>query len=142
MTKAKLGDTVKVHYTGKLKDGTEFDTSFPDDPLQFTIGSGKIIPGFEEAVIGMSPGQSKTEEILAEQAYGSHQEEMVLEVDRDKIPSHISPTVGQQLEVRYADNRTVSVIVTEVSDTILTLDANHPLAGKDLIFEIELMEIT
>ncbi len=141
MTQAKNGDTVKVHYTGTLEDGTQFDTSVNGDPLQFTLGAGQLIPGFEDAVLGMSPGDSTTATIAADQAYGPHREEMVMIVDRDKFPPHIDPTVGQQLEVRYDENRTISVRITEVSPASVTLDANHPLAGENLIFEIELLEI-
>jgi peptidylprolyl isomerase len=141
MTQAKNGDTVKVHYTGKLDDGTEFDSSIGDDPLEFTIGTGQIIPGFEQAVIGLTPGDSKSATIPAEQAYGPHQEELVLVVGRDKFPPHIKPSVGQRLEMRQAEDRSVSVIVTDISASDVTLDANHPLAGEDLIFDIQLVEI-
>jgi peptidylprolyl isomerase len=141
MTQAKSGDTVKVHYTGKLEDGTEFDTSVQGDPLQFTIGAGQIIPGFEQAIVGMSPGESKTAEISADQAYGPHRSERVLVVDRGQFPPHIDPQVGQHLEIRQADNQTMNVVVTDVSDSDVTLDANHPLAGQDLTFDIQLVEI-
>lgn len=141
MAQAKNGDTVKVHYTGKLDDGTEFDSSNGNSPLEFTLGEGELIPGFEEAVVGMSPGESKTVRIASDQAYGPHQEEMVLVVERDQFPPHITPHLGQQLELRHPDGQAVSVTVTEVSPTGITLDANHPLAGQDLIFDIELVEI-
>ena len=140
MTQAKEGDTVKVHYTGKLVDGTQFDTSTDDDPLEFTIGQGQLIAGFEQAVIGMSPGESKTAEISAEEAYGSHNEELVLQVDRGEFPDHISPSKGQQLKMQQ-DDRVFTVMVTDVSGSDVTLDANHPLAGRDLVFDIELVEI-
>jgi peptidylprolyl isomerase len=141
MVQAKNGDTVKVHYTGKLDDGTEFDSSVDDSPLEFTLGEGELIPGFEEAVLGMSPGESKTVRIASDQAYGPHQEEMVLVIEHDQFPSHITPQLGQQLELRHPDGQAVSVTVTEVSPTGVTLDANHPLAGQDLIFDIELVDI-
>ena len=141
MTQVKSGDTVKVHYTGKLDDGTQFDSSIDNEPLQFTIGTGQIIPGFEQAIIGMSPGESKSTTIPADQAYGPHQPELVLIVERDKFPPHIDPTVGQQLEMRQSENQSVGVLVTDVSESHVTLDANHPLAGEDLIFDIELLEI-
>ncbi len=141
MVQAKDGDTVKVHYTGKLKDGTVFDTSIDRDPLQFTIGEGEIIPGFEEAIIGMSPGESRIAEVPADKAYGPHYEEMVLEVDRDEFPEHLEPEVGQQLQVRPADGRAIPVLVTDVSESSVTLDANHPLAREDLTFDILLVEI-
>lgn len=141
MTQAKSGDTVEVHYTGKLEDGTEFDTSVDGDPLKFTLGSGQVIPGFEQAIIGMKAGESRTATIAAEEAYGPRQEELVLVVERDRFPPHINPEVGQRLEMHYDDNR-MAVNVTDVSDSSVTLDANHPLAGEDLIFDIELIEIT
>jgi peptidylprolyl isomerase len=141
MTQVKSGDTVKVHYTGKLNDGTQFDSSVGNDPLQFTVGTGQIIPGFEQAIIGMSPGESKSATIPADQAYGPHQSELVLIVERDKFPPHIDPTVGQQLEMRQSEDQSVGVLVTDVSESHVTLDANHPLAGEDLIFDIELLEI-
>ena len=141
MTQAKNGDTVKVHYTGKLDDGTEFDSSVEDSPLEFTLGEGELIPGFEEAVLGMSPGESKTVRIASDQAYGPHQEEMVLVVERDQFPPHITPQLGQQLELRHPDGQAVSVTVTDISPSGVTLDANHPLAGQDLIFDIELVGI-
>lgn len=140
MTEAKIGSNVKVHYIGKLEDGTEFDSSKNRDPLQFTIGQGQLIPGFEEAVIGMSPGETKTTTIPADQAYGPHYQEMVVEVPHSQFPANINPQIGQELEIRQAD-RTISVIVTEVSQAGITLDANHPLAGQDLVFEIQMVEI-
>ena len=141
MTKAKDGDTVKVHYTGTLEDGTEFDTSVQGSPLEFTLGGGQVIPGFALAVLGMAANESKTVTISADQAYGPHRTEMVLVVERDKFPPNITPAVGQELEVRQPDDRRVRVVVTQISEQEVTLDANHPLAGKDLIFEIELLEI-
>jgi peptidylprolyl isomerase len=139
--KAKSGDTVKVHYTGKLEDGTVFDTSVEDEPLEFTLGSGMLIPGFEQAVVGMAPGESKVEKITAEQAYGPYMPEMVMQVDRDTIPADFEPEVGQQLEIQRSSGEIIPVVITDVSDATVTLDANHPLAGMDLIFEIQLLEI-
>lgn len=141
MSQAKQGDTVKVHYTGKLVDGTVFDSSLDDEPLEFTIGEGDLIPGFEQALIGMAPGESKTERIPAEQAYGPHIDEMVVEVDREYMPANFEPEIGQQMQVRQADGEIIPVIIVEVNDSSVTLDANHPLAGQDLIFEIQLLEI-
>lgn len=141
MAEAKTGDTVKVHFTGKLDDGTVFGSSIDNEPLEFTIGEDEIIQGFEQAVVGMSPGESKTATVLADQAYGPHNEEMVLVVDRNQIPEHLKPEVGQQLEVRQADDQTIVVTVTDVSEESVTLDANHPLAGEDLFFDIQLVEI-
>jgi peptidylprolyl isomerase len=138
---AKDGDTVQVHYTLKLEDGTVFDTSIGGDPLQFTIGDGQLIPGFEQAVVGMSPGESKTVEIPADEAYGPYLEELVMVVDRDQLPEDLQPEVGQQLQIRQPDGQTILVKVIDVSESSVTLDANHPLAGEDLTFDIELVEI-
>jgi peptidylprolyl isomerase len=140
MEQAQAGNTVKVHYTGRLTNGTEFDSSRDQNPLEFIIGSGQIIPGFENALLGMEPGQSKTINIDAKDAYGPHREEMVMVVDRQNFPANITPQVGQELQVRQAE-QSIEVVVTDVSDTEVTLDANHPLAGQDLIFDIELVEI-
>ena len=141
MMQAKQGDTVKVHYTGKLDDGTVFDSSVNNSPLEFTIGSGMIIPGFEKAVIGMAPGESKTEIIPTDQAYGPYMEEMVLTINRQQIPMEIEPEVGQQLQLQHPTGDVIQVIVTDVSSDAVTLDANHPLAGESLTFDIELVEI-
>jgi len=141
MAEAKNGQTVKVHYTGKLEDGTQFDSSVDQDPLEFTLGAGQIIPGFEEAVLGLTPGDSVTTKIPADEAYGPYRDEMVMVVERDQLPDHLDPKVGQQLEVRQQDGQSFGVFVTQVSDSDVTLDANHPLAGQDLIFDIELVEI-
>ena len=141
MSQAKNGDTVKVHYTGKLEDGTEFDSSISREPLEFTVGADQVIAGFDQAVVGMSLGESKTTKLSAEDAYGPHLEDRVLVADRDQFPDHIDPQLGQRLELRQSGGEVVSVTVTDVSDSNVTLDANHPLAGKDLVFEIELIEI-
>ncbi len=142
MSQAKLGDTVRVHYTGKLDDGTEFDSSLSrNEPLEFTIGAGTIIPGFEQAVIGMTPGDSKVETIATENAYGPYMEEMVVVVDRQQMPVELQPEVGQQLKIQQPTGQVIPVIVTDVSEAEVTLDANHPLAGENLTFEIQLVEI-
>ncbi len=138
---AKDGNTVKVHYTGKLDDGTIFDTSVEREPLEFTIGAGQIIPGFEGAVRGMQVGQVKTITLPAEEAYGPHNEDMVMVVERDKLPENLNPVVGQRLQKQQEDGNTAVVVVTDFSDTTITLDANHPLAGKTLTFEIDLVEM-
>lgn len=138
---AKDGNTVKVHYTGTLKDGTLFDTSLGREPLEFTLGEGQIIPGFEEAVKGMQIGQSKTVTIPPERAYGPHRDDLVRVIEREKLPENMNTEVGHRLQMKRKDGRTTEVIVTDVSETTVTLDANHPLAGKDLIFEIELKEV-
>ena len=141
MAQAQRGDMVTVHYTGKLEDGTVFDSSVGREPLQFAIGDGKIIPGFEQAVIGMAPGESKTETIPSDRAYGPHHEEMVLVVDRQQIPETIPVQVGQQLQIRQPTGQTIPVLVTDITDSQVTLDANHPLAGENLTFEIQLVAI-
>lgn len=141
MSTAKQGDTVKIHYTGKLEDGQVFDTSKGHDPLEFTIGEGRIIPGFEEAVVGMEPGEQKTVSIPPDKAYGPHHPEMVQEVEKSAIPSEIDLQEGMQLEATQPDQSTVILTVVGVGDDTVTLDANHPLAGQDLTFELELVEI-
>ncbi len=141
MTQAKQGDTVNVHYTGKLVDGTIFDTSRNRNPLQFTIGKGQVIMGFEQAINGMNTGESKTITVPMNNAYGPHREEMVITMDRSKLPSDLDPKVGQRLELTQMDDRNILVTVTYVTDSMLILDANHPLSGKDLIFDIELVGI-
>lgn len=142
MAQAKNGDTVKIHYTGKLEDGTTFDSSVDRDPLEFTLGKGEIIPGFEQAVVGMEPGESKSVDIPAEKAYGPHQKELVTEIDREKVPPKIDLEAGRQLQLQSPDGQKQVVMVTEVTESSVTLDANHPLAGKDLSFDIKLVEIT
>ena len=141
MAQAKNGDTVKVHYTGKLDDGTVFDTSADREPLQFTIGEGKIIPDFEQAVIGMNPGETKNVQIPSDNAYGPHLEDRVMVVDRSEFPEDLKPEVDQRLQVRQSDGQVFAVTVIDVSESKVTLDGNHPLAGKDLTFDIQLSEI-
>ena len=141
MTQAQVGDMVKVHYTGRLTDGTTFDTSVERDPLEFTLGEGELIAGFEQAVLGMAAGESKTTTIPADQAYGPHHAERVIDVERHHLPSDLQPEIGQQLQMTRPDGTTLSVMITTVTETQVTLDANHPLAGQDLIFDITLVEI-
>ncbi|RMF56605.1 MAG: peptidylprolyl isomerase [Calditrichaeota bacterium] len=141
MGQAKTGDTVKVHYTGKLVDGTIFDSSENRAPLEFTIGDGQLIPGFEQAVIGMQPGETVTVTIAADDAYGQYNPVLVQEIGRDMLPEDLEPQVGQQLEATQGDGGRLIVTITEVSDDTITIDANHPLAGKDLVFDIQLVEI-
>lgn len=141
MARAKKGDTVEVHYTGKLEDGTVFDTSQDREPLSFTLGEEKVIPGFEQAVEGMEPGDTKTEELSPDEAYGQRREDMVMELERDQIPEDVDPQVGQQLQLRMQNGQTVPVVITDLGEESVTIDANHPLAGKKLIFEIELLDV-
>jgi peptidylprolyl isomerase len=142
MGQAKPGDTVKIHYTGKLDDGTVFDSSVNREPLEFTLSSGQVIPGFDQAVLGMSPGETKTEKIPMDQAYGPYREDMVVEVSREQMPAELQPEVGQQLQVQQPNGQVIPVVITDVSDNSVTLDANHPLAGEDLTFEIQLVDIS
>jgi len=141
MAKAKLGDTVKVHYVGKLDDGTVFDTTVAHEPIEFTVGKKQVIPGFEQAVIGMEPGDSITIHVPARKAFGSYQEELVTMVHPDDLPQGVEPTEGQQLEIPRKEGGGFVVNVTDVSEDAVTLDANHPLAGKNLVFDIRLVEI-
>jgi len=138
---AENGDTVKVHYTGRLQDGTVFDTSAGSEPLEFTLGEGQIIPGFEQAVMGMQVGESKTVTIPVDQAYGPRRNDLIVEVGRDELPENLEPEIGMQLQMNQGDGGIMIVTITDVSETTITVDANHPLAGQDLIFDIELVEI-
>jgi peptidylprolyl isomerase len=138
---AKNGDTVQVNYTGKLADGTVFDSSIGREPLEFTLGAGQVISGFEKAVFGMKVGEKKTVTIPADEAYGPHLDEQVAEIPREKFPEDLTLEVGQQLGVRRTDGGTSIVTIISVSDNTVMIDANHPLAGKDLTFEIELVKI-
>ncbi|MEM9400555.1 MAG: peptidylprolyl isomerase [Verrucomicrobiota bacterium] len=141
MLLAKNGDRALVHYIAKLKDGTVVDSSLNREPLKIRLGAGKMSPGFELAVIGMSPGESKTETIPCSEAYGPHQPEMILTVDRRKVFADAHVTVGQILESKNSTGEIMELKVTEVNTSRVTLDANHYLAGKDLIYEIELLEL-
>ena len=139
--KAKNGDTVKVHYTGTLDDGSIFDSSRDREPLEFILGSGSMIPGFDKAVNGMQVGEVKTITIPANEAYGEHRDDLVWIIEKDKLPEDLDPTIGQQLEVGLSNGGSAIVVVTYVSEASIRVDANHRLAGKDLRFEIELVEI-
>jgi peptidylprolyl isomerase len=142
MAQVKSGDNVKVHYTGKLDDGSVFDSSRDGEPLEFQLGGGDVIPGFEEAVLGMSIGDCRSTKIAADQAYGPRREEMMMRIERDQIPPDMNPEVGQQVQVNFGNGQSAVVTITEVAETSVVLDANHPLAGQDLTFDIELMEIS
>jgi len=141
MTRAKIGDTVRVHYMGKLDDGTVFDTTMTHEPVEFTIGTRQVIPGFEQAVIGLEPGESVTVRVPALKAFGAYRPEMVQSVHPSQLPDGLEPEVGQQLQIPRSDGGPFLVRVTEVSDASITLDANHPLAGQDLTFNVRLVEI-
>lgn len=137
---AKPGDTVRVHYTGKLDDGQVFDSSDGRQPLEFQLGSGQVIAGFEQAVTGMEPGESRSITIPSDQAYGPHREENIVSVPRQQFPDDIEPAVGQQLQMSQG-GQVHRVTVTDVGEENISLDANHPLAGKDLTFDLKLVEI-
>jgi peptidylprolyl isomerase len=138
---AKSGDTVAVHYTGSLADGTIFDSSREREPLSFTIGEGQVIAGFNDAVDGMEVGESATVTISAANAYGEYNEQFLITVPPADIPPEIAVEVGMDLQLHQEDGGAIPVRVTEVTDDHVTLDANHPLAGQDLTFEIELVSI-
>lgn len=141
MAQAKVGDMVSVHYTGKLEDGTVFDSSEGHEPLQFEIGTSAVIPGFEHAVVGMKPGESKTAKVTAEQAYGQRETARVVEVELAQLPQDLKLHVGQRLTLTDQQESITYVMVTEMSDSLVKLDANHPLAGQDLVFDIQLVAI-
>lgn len=141
MSQAQNGCSVKVHYTGKLEDGTVFDTSENIEPVQFVIGSGEIIPGFEKALIGMETGESKTITIPCDEAYGQRREDLIAEVSRTELPPDLELNVGQKLQVGDQQSGTVIVSVVDMDEDNVKLDANHPLAGENLVFDIQVIEI-
>ena len=141
MTQAKSGDTVRVHYTGTLNNGQIFDSSKDRAPLEFTLGTGMVIPGFDAAVTGLEPGESITEKIPVEKAYGVYNSEMVATIEKQKIPADFELEVGQRLEMQVPGGDSMAVTITDIQGDIVTLDGNHPLAGQDLTFELELVEI-
>ncbi len=141
MSVAKTNDTVKVHYTGKLTDGTVFDSSLERDPLQFTVGAGQMIAGFDQAVNGMELNEKKTVTIPSNEAYCPINNELFQQVPITDLPEDMDPKVGQTLVATTPDGRQQQVLVSDVTEETITIDANHPLAGKDLVFDIELVEI-
>lgn len=141
MSQAKDGDEIKVHYTGKLDDGTVFDSSQDRQPLEFKIGSGSVIPGFEQGVVGMETGGTKIITIPPEEAYGPRREELVVDVKDSDFPEHITPSVGQRLQISQPDGNVANVMITNIKEEKVTLDANHPLAGQTLTFDIKLVAI-
>lgn len=141
MSTVKKGDKVKVHYTGKLTDGTVFDSSLQREPIEFEVGAGQMITGFDKAVDGMKIGDKKVADIPSSEAYGEKRDDMMVPVPMDKLPEDIKPELGMQLSMQQPDGQALPVVIAEVNDDHIVLDANHPLAGKDLTFEIELVEI-
>jgi peptidylprolyl isomerase len=141
MARAERGNAVRVHYTSRLKDGTAIDSSYGSDPLVFTIGDGRMIQGFEEAVIGMSPGKTKVVTIPPEKAYGSYRDDRVITISRKDLPDDLKPELGMNVEIPDKEGCMVPAQIISISDTEITLDANHPLAEQTLTFEINLIEI-
>ncbi|WP_338721897.1 peptidylprolyl isomerase [Devosia sp. XK-2] len=141
MTTATTGDTVRIHYSGRLTDGTQFDTSEGRAPLEFTLGQGQVIKGLEAHVTGMETGAKSTVTIPVDEAYGPRRDDAIQQLDRAKVPEGIALEVGTQLQARTADGGMLPITVVGVDDQSVTVDANHPLAGKDLVFDVELVEV-
>lgn len=141
MSQVREGDAVSVHYTGKLPDGTVFDSSREREPLQVKVGAGEVIPGFEQGLVGMEVGDNKTVTLTPDEAYGYRREDLIVDVDANQFPDNVKPRIGQRLQVRQPDGSLVNVQITGIEDGTVTLDANHPLAGETLIFDIELVAI-
>lgn len=141
MSTIKDGDTVSVHYTGTLASGEVFDSSVERDPLKFTLGKGQLIPGFEHAIMGLSVGEKATTSIPSLDAYGEHNPEMVIEVPMNQLPPELDAQVGMQLQLNQPEGQAIPVQITQIEGETVTIDANHPLAGKDLNFDIEVVEI-
>ena len=141
MSQVKQNDTVVVHYTGKLKTGQVFDSSLEREPMEFTLGQGQLIPGFENGIIDMTVSEKKSIEIPSDEAYGEAKPELILEIEKTQIPEEIKPEIGVRLMSTSPDGNQMPLLITEVKETTIIVDANHPLAGQDLIFEVELIEI-
>ncbi len=135
------GQKVKIHYTGTLDDGSQFDSSAGRDPLEFEMGAGMVIPGFEKGVVDMEVGETKTIHIPAAEAYGEKRDEMIMEFERSQLPEDLEPQVGMGLQMQGPQGQAVPVQITAVAETTITIDANHPLAGQNLNFEMELIEV-
>ena len=141
MKEARVGDLVSVHYTGKLVSGEVFDSSRNREPLEFKLGNRELITGFEAGVVGMKPGESKSLTLLPAEAFGDRREDLVVELPKDEFPQHIDPSVGLQLKLTNAGGTDLTVVITDVGNESVTLDGNHPMAGKTVVFDIELLEI-
>ena len=141
MQQVKKGDTIKVHYHGTLTDGTIFDSSNGREPLEFEVGGGMVIEGFDNGVLGMAVGDKRTVQIPAAEAYGTKNEDMLMEFPIDRFPTDLVPEVGMQLNMSNNEGEQFQVVIAEVADEFVILDANHPLAGKDLIFDLELVDL-
>lgn len=141
MSAAKSGDTVHIHYTGKLEDGTQFDSSEGRDPLEFALGGGQVIPGFDSAVEGMAVGDKKSVTIQPEEAYGPRHDQLIQDVPRNQLPDDMTPAVGMELQAQNETGEVMRFSITAVADETITVDGNHPLAGEALNFDIELVAI-
>ncbi len=141
MAQAKLGDTVRVHYRGTFTDGTVFDGTIGDEPFELTLGEQRVIPGFEKAIVGMNVGERKTVKVSPDEAYGKYDRTLIVDIERSHMPENIDLQLGKLLEFKAKDGSIALVTIKDVTETKVTLDGNHPLAGRDLIFEIELVEI-
>jgi len=141
MAKVKDGDTIKIHYTGKLADGTVVDSTHEREPMQFAVGTGQVIPGVDKAVVGMAPGESKTVKLAADDAFGPRQDKMVFKLEKDKLPDGLTLENGRQLQYTPEKGPKRVLTIINVTDKNVTLDGNHPLAGKDLTFDLELVAI-
>jgi peptidylprolyl isomerase len=141
MTEIKSGDVVRIHYTGKFTDGTPFDTSDGREPLEFTVGAGQIIPGLERNIAGMQAGEKQTVTVPAAEAYGPRDEERIQAIPRSAIPEGLDVDVGTRLQANTSEGRPLSLTVVDLDDSSVTVDANHPLAGRDLVFDIEVVEV-
>ena len=141
MSQIKENDTVRVHYTGKLLDGQVFDSSLEREPLEFTMGQGQLIPGFEKGLLDMKVNEKKTVTIPSEEAYGAPRQELVQEVEKSQLPEEIKPEVGMGLVSTSPDGREMNLVITEVKENSIVVDGNHPLAGKELVFDLEVVEI-
>lgn len=141
MSQAKAGDTVLMHYSGSFPDGTKFDTSEGREPLEFTLGEGQIIPGLDNAVTGMSVGEEKSVTVTPDEAYGQRDPQRIQAVPRAQFPDHIPAEPGTQLQMQTPEGQTIPVVIADANETEVTLDANHPLAGQELTFDVELVEI-
>lgn len=141
MSQAKNGDTVKVHFTGRLENGEVFVKSEEDQPIDLTLGTGELIPGVERTIVGMEVGEKKTIAVPPEQAYGPKQEDLMVEIDKSNLPEHVTPAIGKGLRIRQSDGDDIPVIISEMTENTVTLDGNHPLAGATLFFDLQLVEI-
>jgi FKBP-type peptidyl-prolyl cis-trans isomerase 2 len=141
MEQAKVGDTVKVHYEGLLNDGSVFDSSIGGEPFEFVIGQDMVIPGFENAVVGMNVGESRSVEIPPEEGFGNYSEDLQITLERTQLPKNIDPKLGMRLEIHFEEGETRYFIITELTEDNVTLDGNHPLAGQEIVLKIELLEI-